>query len=441
MSVNGDRTYGIESDAGKSPGTSPAKSSGHVNRNGQGIGSENGSENGSGNGGANGSRAGGAGRTGASRAAAEAQELTNIGALFRRVRKARDVPQDVLARYVGIKPSSLSRFESKGAHFQNHDFDGDEAPTFELCVDALRQHTISGHPVTAPLSAQDAEFLIELYRLGRSRQQIARLEEAYSFVSTSTIVEARATNHLRGLHELKQALARESRPAFIADSLWHIHALNGATINFFGIVPPSTGQARHHGAYLGDWTAWHVIGSKFAKDSPVRSAHLLYNTYFPPTVNAFFQTLGPWVFTMQARAIVRRLIETSLRNGLEFQSWWSNATALKLAFAPESMYRLINFRDAREPSAEPIVVHAAADSKESRMVPVVPDESMQVEFWMGTWNSVGDSASQALIRNLPGYASPTELFFPGDYDVHDNFFVNTWPDVAESIPDMAPAGR
>lgn len=115
-----------------------------------------------------------------------------------------------------------------------------------LCLDQIDHD----QEVTLPLEQGDRDLLMSIYEEAGTLRQIRQHEQVYSSLDFQTLRESKSTPHLKPLWELEEALRKETRPAFIADSLWFMHALNGATFNLFGIVPPGLGRSTDHGKYL-----------------------------------------------------------------------------------------------------------------------------------------------------------------------------------------------
>jgi hypothetical protein len=229
---------------------------------------------------------------------------------------------------------------------------------------------------------------------------------------------------LQPLSELDRLLRTCGRPAFIADPLWFIHALNGPLLNLFGIQP------QREGAYFRCWEAWHVMGCKFMAHSPIREAHCSYNDYFPPAVDQFYRSISPYLFTNQARALISRLILLSNANGFRFGSWWHNSVAFRAAYAPEKLRRRVWYQDPARLFGERLVLRGVAERGEMRVVPLCADGSYAVPFWLGVWRGDDDDPiSQQIIDHLHTPLDKSAVFYAADYDMHRDFHANTWPEV------------
>lgn len=357
-------------------------------------------------------------------------DISHIGRLFRQVRMGRgDVRQIDVATEARTEPSTLNRFERTGY---------DEAPRsdspparrsgyFENYVDVLRRPRINGRAVESPLKDEDAALLLSIYEKNNTPGKVRRLQNNLAGVDLRLLGQAQADNHLRPLWELDQLLRRSTRPAFVADALWFIHAFNGALLNLFGLDP------QRDLAYLRRWEAWHVMGSKFMDNSPIREAHCSYNDYFPPTVDQFYRAICPYLFTYQSRALIRRLIEMSNANGLQFGTWWHNAVAFRMSFEPERLRRRIWYRNPDAPEGPRVVLRTAAERIELREVPLSADGSCTTTFWIGVWHGDEDPFTHEVLENLRGPVDNNLVLYAADYDELRDFHANTWPEVASLL--------
>lgn len=358
-------------------------------------------------------------------------DISHIGRLFRLVRLGRggDVRQKDVAIEAQTDPSTLNRFERTG---------NDEAPVghrpgsngplarrsgyFEDYVNTLRRSRINGRAVADPLKDEDAALLLAVYALNNTPGKVLKRQHDLAAIELDLLQRARPDNHLRPLWQLEQKLRLGGQPAFIADSLWFIHAVNGPLLNLFALHP------QRHAAYFRRWEAWHVMGTKFMDYSPIREAHVSYNDYFPPTVDQFYRSICPDLFTSQARALAQRLLSMSNQNGLHFGAWWHNSVAFRMAFAPEQLRRRLWFQDPAQPGGERIILRAVASTLEACEVPLCADGSYTATFWLGVWNG-DDPASEAILNNLHAPLAKSAIFYAADYDVQHNFHVNTWPEI------------
>src|SRR5690606_30891706 len=148
---------------------------------------------------------------------------------------------------------------------------------------------LNGVLTYAPLSTDEAMLLRQSIlgtHNGNGRACTVQLS-AYDF---TLITSPHAPAELK---TLTQRLRQATRPAFICDGLWFIHAVNGAMWNLFSIAPDA--------ALLRHWESWHMIASQFTDPSPIRAAHVNPDNSFLSTINAFFRSTLPYLFTPQMR--------------------------------------------------------------------------------------------------------------------------------------------
>lgn len=357
-------------------------------------------------------------------------DISHIGRLFRLVRLGRggDVRQKDVALEAQTDPSTLNRFERTG---------NDETPVghrpgssplarrsgyFEDYVNALRRDHINGRAVADPLKDEDAALLLAVYAMNNTPGKVLKRQHDLAAIELDLLQRARPDNHLRPLWQLEQKLRLCERPAFIADPLWFIHALNGPLLNLFALHP------QRHADYFSRWEAWHVMGSKFTANSPIRDAHVSYNDYFPPTVDQFYRAICPYLFTRQVRGLAQRLISMSNANGLRFGTWWHNSVAFRMSFEPEQLRRRLWFQDPVQPNGERIVLRTVAHMLDSCEVPLCADGSYTAAFWLAVWSG-DDPASEEIIDNLHAPLAKDAIFYATDYDVRHDFHANTWPEI------------
>ena len=357
-------------------------------------------------------------------------DISHIGRLLRQVRLGRgDVRQIDVANEAKADPSTLNRFERTG-HDESPHTDtmlAKRSGYFEEYVDVLRRPCINGRAVEDPLKGEDAALLLNVYEKNNTPSKVQRLQDNLAAIELDLLQRAGPDNHLRPLWELDQLLHTINRPAFIADPLWFIHGLNGALLNLFGLNP------QRNRPYFERWEAWHVMGSKFTADSPIREAHCSYNDYFPPTVDQFYRTICPYLFTYQARGLVKRLIDMSNHNGFQFGTWWHNSVAFRMSFEPEQLRRRLWYRDPAAPNAGRVILRTVAEQFAEREVPLTADGAYTATFWLAIWRGDEDPATQDLLDNMTGPMGNHQVFYAADFDREHNFHANAWPEVARLL--------
>jgi hypothetical protein len=292
---------------------------------------------------------------------------------------------------------------------------------FDAYVQALQQRNLNGTRISSPLTADEAEILRALYRRNHRAMQINEQELRLAAVDYRDIKGPHVPPALQGLVE---TLQKESRPAFIADGLWFMHAMNGAAFNLFGIDPYS--------GYLGRWEAWHILAAKLLPDSPVFNAHVSTNQYYPPAVDLFFNDAHQYLFTVQMRALLTELHRLSEQNGAtHFERWWEQTVAFQLPWASEDLRREIKYwgvipiEERTEENYE--VIRAWAAIRYDVQIDSLCGQP--VDYWLGIWETPPGSGDSAIsVAELSGYVDDnSEVFFAADFDVNHDFHVNSWP--------------
>lgn len=366
-------------------------------------------------------------------------DIPHIGHLYREIRESRRLSLVDVARWAGVDKSTLTRFETTGQAGSKR------SRHFDRYVQALSQKWLTGtcngngsggngspgKRVRKPLSEDDCALLEAAYKASRTRQILYQQEDSLAHLDFEHIKQADRLAHLAPLAQLLRELRAQTRPAFIADSLWFIHAINGACSNLFRIPAPPEPRSGDRSHYFYRWEAWHIMGAKFFRASPVYQAHESYNDYFPPTVDQFFRSCAPQLFTLQQRALVHRLMQESDHNDLDFTEWWLQAAAFNISYKKEYLHRQIKFE---HPSIGKKILNAVGKQTVGRSVAITPDHT--VDFWLGIWYGNTEESDQ-LIANLPeqngawgGRVTNQSVYFAADYDYNRSFHVNTWAEVA-----------
>lgn len=331
-----------------------------------------------------------------------AHDVPHIGVIFKRAREARGLSQTDIANALGVTCSAISKFESTGRSRRHRIVD--------RYIGALQSPAINGVPIHAPLSAEEAALLRQsgLGAQNGNGDALAAQLSAYDF---TLITAPHAPAELKAL---AQQLRQTTRPAFICDGLWFVHAVNGAMWNLFGIAPDA--------AILRRWESWHLIASKFTDPSPIRAAHVSPDNYFPPTICAFFRSTLPYLFTPQMRALLAALHQLSAANQMHFSRWWHLASSFNLFFELNQSVRLLRRGDR--------YLHTTIRGLEAHPVTVTANTS--VPYFLGIWEPMGAETEQAF-EQLTGPAAPGDLFFAAQYDVYQSYHVNAWPETAGEI--------
>lgn len=330
-------------------------------------------------------------------------DIPHLGVLFRRVREARGLSQTGIATALDVTSSAISKFESTGRSRRDQ--------IVERYIRALEAPAINGAQFHAPLDPEGAALLRRLnttVQNGNGHAAAVQLS-AYDF---ALITSPQAPAELKAL---VQKLRQSPWPAFIADGLWFVHAVNGAMWNLFGIAPDDPTLRR--------WESWHMIAAKFSEPSPIRAAHVSPDNYFPPSIQAFFHSTLPYLFTPQLRALLRNLHQLSLVNRLHFSTWWYQASCFNLSFEMEQSVRILRRGDH--------YFHTTIRGLKPHLVPITTN--LAVPYFLGVWEPLG-AETRSGFTHLTGPAAPNDLLFAAGYDLRQNFHVNCWPETRDEVP-------
>ncbi len=337
-----------------------------------------------------------------------AADIPHVGAVCSRIRTSRGLSKTDLAVELGVSPSSIARIEQNG-NSRRHNL-------FPRYVAALQSGEVNGKKLLTPLSPRQGSLLLELYGASNGHRQ-----ERSSELAALSFEDIRSSRRPHLLEGLLARLRATSNPAFISDALWFTHACNGRMLNLFDTGP-------NH-PFFHRWEGWHVFGGKFTDISPVRDAHVNPDIYFPPTVDFFFQSTAPYLFTLQMRALLAELHRMSASNGLRFAHWWHSATSFNLHYDLSLLSRLVCHRgrvltfQAGMPDFAPVELAGG-----HRAV------YMYAEFLPTTPGSVQGFAE------LTAPAPPHEVYFAADFDPACRFHVNTWPAVRAELAEWVKEG-
>jgi hypothetical protein len=242
-----------------------------------------------------------------------------------------------------------------------------------------------------------------------------RLQETVEAISFSHIVEE--GRHDDELAWLLDRLAQERRPACIMDDLWFIHALNGALPRLFEVNP--------HSAFFSHWAAWHTIGVKFSKLSPVREKHDAVHAVhggidpmLPAVMKLFFEDprTYPYLFTRQMGMLIDRLLQLSADEAYPFHDWFYQVLSFSLPYKLRAMPRTIIYRK------QPIDITARLrDRIETEVAKGYP-----VGYTLSVWSPVGTDA-----RKVFAEIEDHTIYYAATYDTAHTFHVNDWPEMQE----------
>ena len=173
-------------------------------------------------------------------------DLPHFGVMFRHIRETLGLKQTKIADHISADVATVNRFEKLGTT---------HAETVEEIINALNSPKLSRGLIRHTLTQDNIDLLLSVYASFRERDakeiQLASLD--FELITSGYCPD--------GLRKLVQTMMICGYPAFLIDPLWFIHAINGAGLQVFGLDPEAE--------YMNRWEFWHVLGTKFAKDSPV----------------------------------------------------------------------------------------------------------------------------------------------------------------------------
>ena len=324
-------------------------------------------------------------------------DLPHVGRLCEFIRESRHLRAREVAAITGLSESTVSRIEQNSG----------SAASFEKYVGAFRH----GKP---PLNPRQIDQLVELYQYSRPRKVIEELQPELAGIDLCLIKSAAGPSRLK---ELLAELRQERRPAYIRDNLWFIHAYNGAILHLFGVDFSRPEN-------LASWVAWHVIATKFYSNSPVRNMHSSVTDYFPHAVDAFWCDLRRYLFTWQARVLIRAIHQLSQPHGFRFDDWWSQAVTFRLEYELKDYTRALYHPQAASDTSR--LIRAQASEPVSVDVPYA--EGFSSRFTLAVWNPINAEAAD-LFRQISARPDARDILFAADYDRGGDIHVNRWPEV------------
>jgi hypothetical protein len=328
-------------------------------------------------------------------------DVPHLGALCKRIREARSISGASMAKRCKARSTRTITQD-----FEVHNRLGPEY--FERYVDSLQSRDMTLSPVTP----NQAQMLTSWYG---DRSDTA-LKERISQLASINFEDIHPNNSQRPrqLTDLVQQLSCERQPALIMDDLWFIHALNEAQLYMYNIAPEAD--------FLHRWEGWHTIAGKVYKGSPVRQAHDESGQFIPPTIVFFFESPNtyPFLFTIQTRAFLSKLLSLSEDEQHDIHSWWPFLTAFTLPHNTPSVPRQVTINGSS--------FYTTPRIDKSRMASVkMAGSDHEVRYTLVTWEIL-DTSNEALRESLAA-TSPQKVYFAHDYDTNRDFHVNTWPTV------------
>lgn len=342
-------------------------------------------------------------------------DMPHFGILFRHIRETLGLKQSKLADHISVDVATVNRFEKLGTT---------QPDTVKSIIAALNAPALTKGLSRHTLTENDIQLLQSIYSsfLEKKTKEIQLAAIDFELVVSSYCPDS--------LRQQIQKMRSCGFPAFLIDPLWFIHAINGAGLQVFGLDPEAE--------YMNRWEFWHVLGTKFAKDSPVRTAHASIDDYFPPSVDVFFKSTTPYLFTIQMRSLLSKLHQMSSENSYEFSRSWQSACTFNLPYVSDPRSRKLVYKktkaDVTSEDDEDTKIHVTSEYDAPIRVKFSSDNT--ISFMLGQWKPVEpESRTQRILEEI--WKSPTgsKVFFAADYDRQKTFHANYWPSVISVIED------
>ena len=331
-------------------------------------------------------------------------DIPHVGKLVKTIRKSRGLSQTAFAKIRGRDRSAINRFEQG---------DPIRFETFLDIIEAFRSKSLPRHQ---RITNKQFNTLKNMHSYSENRDELGNL---YAELDFRTIRDAPESLGLEGWID---RLEKTRYPAFIMDSLWSIHATNGALWHLF----ESTFRDKElkENDFIYNWEAWHVLATKYHADSRVRLAHANRDVYFPPAITQFFvdEFSNPFFFTCQYRALIDKIVEVSNRHGFRFATWWYNTISLNLPYEGEAFDRTLHYKGKR--------IHTHSEIKDRHQERI--RKGFDVTYHYVVWYPAS-SDSKAVFDHIARQEGSHDICYAADFDKAGSFHVNTWPDVRAEI--------
>lgn len=325
-------------------------------------------------------------------------DLPHVGALCKHIRHSRGITRHEIAEKCNRVDSTIGRLETDGRASWT---------TFQCYVKALQKPK---NPTPNKLTTHQGNLLLEQYFNNKNKHGF---EKDLAAISFEDITPQQCPPRLG---ELVDILRQEERPALIMDSLWFVHAINGALPLLFGMNSKSE--------YLYNWEAWHAIATKFHIDNIVGRAHYNPDEYLPPSLVQFImdKRTFPFLFTIQMRMLIFKLHELSNKYGYKFYKWWLGIISFNLEYELKYLTRTILYEGRR----------IQTEVLQRMNVEVEISPGYDVLYTLAVWDPIGSDSKKAF-NKISALPESREILFAADYDTNKNFHVNSWPEVKDVI--------
>lgn len=330
----------------------------------------------------------------------QAVQRITLGALCRRVRRARDLSRADVACLADLRRDAITRLERGSLPSEAH---------FEAYVAALADAR-----APRPLTDGQVEFLRRAFAAARAADE---REASYAWVTYRDMVDRRGPKELR---DMGRRLASMPYPALIRDELFFVHAINAGTLGFCGYAVDDP-RLRH-------WAAWHVLGAYVHPRLPIGGAAMA-DTVAQTSAHRLMELALPMLFTAQMAALTDRLVALSPD---AFGAWWRTAATLLVSSPPASAGR------GWQMDGEVVLVEP--HRTETREVELAPGHTAR--FTLASWEPLdAGSADRLAAAAARATATPAAsgLSFGGRVlcaahcDPDRRLHVNDWPEVAAAL--------
>ena len=333
------------------------------------------------------------------------------GQLVKGIIDGRNIGIADLADHIGVDRTSLSHYWSTK---DPSPLKTNEADWASELIRALGMRTLkNGAVIDGPLDAGQIDLLMELNEPYRNIDDIRKVN-ATLFVHFDDFYPRKkkiSEEEEKNAAILKGFFQNEWRPAFLADRTWHLHAFNQTVYLFF------VDQSADPDKFLKRRDTWHLLGGKFGDDSRIRDVYDDYDSFFPRTVDAFANSVYPYLCTVQMRYVLARLLMLSDRSGMGFRGWWKPKEIMEnpfrkikplsrdlfygdQLFKAEAQQQLRIIRDTttgviRIPDEAKVIAIEKSKGKRKldELLKTDKDKNIIEEFtghWLGIWNPYND---------------------------------------------------
>lgn len=333
-------------------------------------------------------------------------DIKHIGYILALIRNSRGIKTKDLYSWGGPSVSTINRLEHEGTGERaDHRY-----PRFERLLNAWQSPK---NP--RPLNQQQIKFLDKLYKYS-DPEYVDMAEEKLKYIDLRIIDPVTGNPQLISL---VKNMENSDLPAFIIGPLYFIYAVNGAALKLFGMSPSS-----RHFPYLNHWTSWHVVATKFHKDSLPRKAHKDPDLYFEWTTAEYLKDPHnlPYIFTKQMRAIRCRILKLS--NSCQdiyqysFQDLVDKALSFQQKSTREHIHRIISYKDRGE--VKDIWIKPGTPIEKTLRI-----KQSDFTFVLHFWEPLGSEA-ELVFDQIRKSAFSKDIYFAFQYDKNNDFHVNNW---------------